>query len=74
MSPGGARGGTGGPGPESVGDGDGGDPQAFLADLIGRVTDHQRIEVLTDHQVVKSEGFVGNFQEHSALAPDPTSG
>ena len=29
--------------------------------------------MLTDHQVVKSEGFVGNFQEHScACRSEPT--
>ncbi|MFZ5916997.1 MAG: FAD-dependent oxidoreductase [Chloroflexota bacterium] len=40
----------------------GGDPQAFLADLITRVTAHERIEVLTGHQVVRHKGYVGNFQ------------
>ncbi|MGD2205345.1 MAG: FAD-dependent oxidoreductase [Anaerolineae bacterium] len=53
----------------------GGDPRAFVQDLIARVSKNPRIEVLTDHQVVKSEGFVGNFK--STLAPangsaDPT--
>jgi heterodisulfide reductase subunit A-like polyferredoxin len=52
--------------------GDGGDVQAFLRDLIARVTGHPRIEVLTDHQVVKSEGFVGNFKSTLACGSDPT--
>jgi len=40
----------------------GGDPQAFLADLLGRVLSHERIEVLTAHRVVKHKGYVGNFE------------
>ncbi len=40
----------------------GGDPQAFLTDLTARVQTHERIEVLTGHQVVKHKGYVGNFQ------------
>jgi heterodisulfide reductase subunit A-like polyferredoxin len=52
--------------------GDGGDVKAFLRDLIARVTGHPRIEVLTDHQVVKSEGFVGNFKSTLACGSDPT--
>ncbi|MGQ9597906.1 MAG: FAD-dependent oxidoreductase [Anaerolineae bacterium] len=50
----------------------GGDPRAFLTELIGRVTTHARIEVLTDHEVVKSSGFVGNFQSIIACRSDPT--
>jgi heterodisulfide reductase subunit A-like polyferredoxin len=52
--------------------GDGGDVQAFLHSLIGRVTSHPRIEVLTDHRVVKSEGFVGNFKSTLACGSEPT--
>jgi heterodisulfide reductase subunit A-like polyferredoxin len=40
----------------------GGDPQAFLADLLDRVLSHERIEVLTAHRVVKHKGYVGNFE------------
>ncbi|OQY18801.1 MAG: hypothetical protein B6I34_10255 [Anaerolineaceae bacterium 4572_32.1] len=40
----------------------GGDPQAFLSDLIARVTTHDRIEVIAGHEVVKHKGYVGNFQ------------
>ncbi len=40
----------------------GGDPQAFLADLIARVQTHDHIEVLTGYKVVKHKGYVGNFQ------------
>jgi heterodisulfide reductase subunit A-like polyferredoxin len=40
----------------------GGDPQAFLADLVARVQAHDRIEVILNHQVVKHKGYVGNFQ------------
>jgi heterodisulfide reductase subunit A len=42
--------------------GDGGDVSAFLHDLIARVSADPRIEVLVGHEVVKSEGFVGNFR------------
>jgi len=52
--------------------GDGGDVRAFLVNLIGRVREHSRIEVLTDHQVVKSAGFVGNFGSTIARRSDPT--
>mgnify|MGYP001025656591 CR=1 FL=1 len=52
--------------------GDGGDVRAFLHDLIARVTDHPRIEVLTGHEVVKSAGFVGNFKTTVASRSDPT--
>jgi heterodisulfide reductase subunit A-like polyferredoxin len=41
---------------------DGGVPQALLQELKERVRGHERIEVLTGHQVVKSSGFVGNFK------------
>jgi heterodisulfide reductase subunit A-like polyferredoxin len=40
----------------------GGDPQAFLFDLIARVNAHPYIEVLTGHQVIRHKGYVGNFQ------------
>jgi heterodisulfide reductase subunit A-like polyferredoxin len=50
----------------------GGDPQAFVQDLITRVTHNPHIEVLTDHQVIKSEGFVGNFRSTVACRSDPT--
>jgi heterodisulfide reductase subunit A-like polyferredoxin len=52
--------------------GDGGDIRAFLGDLIARVKGHPRIEVLTNHEVVKSGGFVGNFQSTVACRSDPT--
>jgi heterodisulfide reductase subunit A-like polyferredoxin len=52
--------------------GDGGDIQAFLHDLIARTTGHPRIDVLTDHKIVKSEGFVGNFRSTLTSNSDPT--
>ncbi len=52
--------------------GEGADIRAFLADLIARVTNHPRIELLTDHEVVKSSGFVGNFKTTVACRSDPT--
>jgi heterodisulfide reductase subunit A-like polyferredoxin len=52
--------------------GDGGDVRGFLGALIGSVQTHARIEVLTDHQVVKSTGFVGNFRSTIACCSDPT--
>ncbi len=42
--------------------GDGGDPQAYLRELIKKVESHPRIEVLKNHQVVEHEGSVGNFK------------
>jgi heterodisulfide reductase subunit A len=50
----------------------GGDPQAFVRDLVQKVTVHPRIEVLADHQVVKFEGFVGNFKSTLACSSEPT--
>jgi heterodisulfide reductase subunit A-like polyferredoxin len=50
----------------------GGDPRALLRDLIGSITSHPRIEVLTDHEVVKFSGFVGNFKSTVACGSDPT--
>jgi heterodisulfide reductase subunit A-like polyferredoxin len=50
----------------------GGDPRAFVNNLIQRVTDHANIEVLTDHEVVKSSGFVGNFKSTLASRSEPT--
>lgn len=52
--------------------GDGGDVRAFLKGMIDRVMEHPRIEVLTDHKVVKSSGFVGNFESTIACRSDPT--
>jgi heterodisulfide reductase subunit A len=49
----------------------GGDPQAFLGDLISRVTGHPSVEVLTDHEVVKASGFVGNFKSTVASRSEP---
>jgi heterodisulfide reductase subunit A-like polyferredoxin len=42
--------------------GNGGDPQAYLKELIKKVTTHPRIEVLMGNQVVEHEGAVGNFK------------
>jgi len=42
--------------------GNGGDPQAYLRELIQRVENHPRIEVLKGYQVVEHEGAVGNFK------------
>jgi heterodisulfide reductase subunit A-like polyferredoxin len=51
---------------------DGADVQAFLREQIGRVIEHPCIEVLLDHEVIKSSGFVGNFQSTVACGSDPT--
>jgi heterodisulfide reductase subunit A-like polyferredoxin len=40
----------------------GGDVQAFLSDLLGRVAANDRMEVLTGYSVVKHEGYVGNMR------------
>jgi heterodisulfide reductase subunit A-like polyferredoxin len=42
--------------------GNGGDPQAYLRELIKGVETHPRIEVLKGCQVVEHEGAVGNFK------------
>jgi heterodisulfide reductase subunit A-like polyferredoxin len=52
--------------------GDGADPRLFVQDLIARVTAHPCIGVVTDHEVVKSEGFVGNFKTTLACRSNPT--
>ncbi len=50
----------------------GGDPQAYLRGLIDKVENHDLIEVLTGHAVVKASGFVGNFKTTIASVDDPT--
>jgi heterodisulfide reductase subunit A-like polyferredoxin len=49
----------------------GGDPQAYLRDLIKRVESHPRIEVLKGHRVVEHEGAVGNFKTKVANGSAP---
>jgi heterodisulfide reductase subunit A-like polyferredoxin len=51
---------------------DGGDPQAYLRELAGKVQANPRIEVLTGHEVVKYSGFVGNFKTTVSSVDDPT--
>jgi len=51
---------------------DGGDPQAYLRELVSKVQANPHIEVLTGHEVVKSSGFVGNFKTTAASVDDPT--
>jgi heterodisulfide reductase subunit A-like polyferredoxin len=50
----------------------GGDPRAFIQELVDRVGNHPRIEVLADHKVIKSSGFVGNFKSTVACCTEPT--
>jgi heterodisulfide reductase subunit A-like polyferredoxin len=52
--------------------GDGEDPRALVSDLARTVSCHPAIEVLTEHQIIKSDGFVGNFKSTLACATDPT--
>ncbi|MGQ9625378.1 MAG: NAD(P)-binding protein [Anaerolineae bacterium] len=47
-------------------------PQAFLRELIAKVQNHERIEVITGHQVVKFAGFVGNFKTTIESLSAPT--
>jgi heterodisulfide reductase subunit A-like polyferredoxin len=42
--------------------GNGGDPQAYLKELIKKVQSHPKIEVLKGYQLVEHEGAVGNFK------------
>jgi len=46
--------------------GDGGDPQVYLGELIKKVENHPRIEVLKGYQVVEHGGAVGNFKTNVA--------
>jgi heterodisulfide reductase subunit A-like polyferredoxin len=46
--------------------------QAFLREQIALVEEHSRIEVLIEHEVIKSSGFVGNFKSTVACCSDPT--
>jgi heterodisulfide reductase subunit A-like polyferredoxin len=52
--------------------GDGADPRLLVQDLIARVSTRPRIDVVTDHEVIKSEGFVGNFKTTLACRSNPT--
>jgi heterodisulfide reductase subunit A-like polyferredoxin len=49
----------------------GASPAAEVADLIAKVTSHPDIEVLLNTQVVKTQGFVGNFQTTVANVHEP---
>jgi len=40
----------------------GGDPQAYLKELIDKIENHPRIEVLKGYQVIEHEGSLGNFK------------
>jgi len=51
--------------------GDGGDPQAYLRQLIKKVESHPRIEVLKGYEVVGHEGAVGNFKTKVANGSAP---
>ncbi|MGA9350931.1 MAG: FAD-dependent oxidoreductase [Anaerolineae bacterium] len=51
---------------------DGGDPQAYLRELVGKVQVNPHIKVLTGYEVIKSTGFVGNFKTTVASTDDPT--
>ena len=42
--------------------GNGGDPQTYLRELIKRIENHPKIEVLKGYQLVEHEGAVGNFK------------
>ncbi len=48
---------------------EGADVQAYLADLIARVTDHPKIQVLTRTLVVGFSGFQGNFTTEVLVGP-----
>ena len=52
--------------------GNGGDPQAYLRELVKRVESHPRIEVLKGYQVVEHEGAVGNFKTKIAQGDGST--
>jgi heterodisulfide reductase subunit A-like polyferredoxin len=50
----------------------GGDPEGLVSLLSERVTTHASIQILTGHEVIKSGGFVGNFETTVASLSDPT--
>lgn len=50
----------------------GANPAGEVAALIARVTSHPMIEVLLGTRVVKTQGFVGNFQTTVASVHEPT--
>jgi len=49
---------------------EGADIRAYSERLIAQVSDQEKIEVLTDTQVVGFEGFQGNFVTRVAVGPD----
>ncbi len=48
---------------------EGGDVQAYLKDLMGRVTNHPSIEVIVNGQVVSFSGSKGNFSTGLKVGP-----
>jgi len=48
----------------------GGDPQVLLRTLVRQVQSHPRIQVLLGHEVVRSNGYVGNFKTTVARPGD----
>ncbi len=48
------------------------DPQAFLEEMIERVTTHPAIQVITNAEVVDHEGVQGNFSTGVMIAPTMT--
>ena len=51
--------------------GNGGDPQAYLRELLKRTENHPKIEVLKGYHVVEHEGAVGNFKTKVAQLDGP---
>ncbi|MBN1254623.1 MAG: CoB--CoM heterodisulfide reductase iron-sulfur subunit A family protein [Deltaproteobacteria bacterium] len=47
-------------------------PQAFLQELIGKVTAHPSLQVITNAEVVDHEGIQGNFSTGVMIAPAMT--
>jgi heterodisulfide reductase subunit A-like polyferredoxin len=47
---------------------EGDDPQRLLRDLVNRVLGHQRIDVLTNSEVIAQEGSVGAFRSTVSVA------
>jgi len=52
--------------------GDGIDPRPVVSSMVTRVVHHPHIQVLTNHVVQKSSGFVGNFRTVVASQSGPT--
>ncbi|MFC1907094.1 FAD-dependent oxidoreductase [Chloroflexota bacterium] len=50
---------------------EGNDVQAYVHDLVARVSGNSLIQVYTNADIVEATGFIGNFTTKIAVGPDP---